>query len=125
MTVTTPSLAGTATVPAGGGRLRSALRSRRFTTGLAVLAAFALTALIGPWLTDDPHANSADLGLGPSGAHWLGTTQTGEDVFAQLVVSTRGTLLIGVAAALIATAVSVVVGIGGGFLGGIADETFS
>ncbi|MGW7694224.1 ABC transporter permease [Streptomyces asiaticus] len=109
----------------GRGWLRPALRSRRFTAGLAVLTAFVLTAVLGPWLVSDPDRFSQDLSVGPSGAHWLGTTQTGQDVFAQLVVSARGTLLIGGAAALLATAVSIVIGIGGGFLGGLADETFS
>ncbi|MEU0846103.1 ABC transporter permease [Streptomyces sp. NPDC005962] len=109
----------------GRGWLRPALRSRRFAAGLALLAVFVLTAALGPWLADDPNAFTADLGQAPSGAHWLGTTQTGQDVFAQLVVSARGTLLIGVASALIATVVSVVVGIGGGFLGGLADEVLS
>ncbi|MDT0543064.1 MULTISPECIES: ABC transporter permease [Streptomyces] len=111
--------------PAGRGLLRLALRSRRLAFGLGILAIFTLTALIGPWLVDDPEAVSVDLGQAPSGAHWLGTTQTGQDVFAQLVVSARGTLLIGAAAAVVATVISVVIGIGGGFLGGVADETIS
>jgi peptide/nickel transport system permease protein len=125
MTATLPTATTAPERPAGRGLLRLALRSRRLALGLGVLAVFALTALIGPWLADDPDAVSVDLGQGPSGAHWLGTTQTGQDVFAQLVVSARGTLVIGAAAAVIATAVSVVIGIGGGFLGGVADETIS
>ena len=107
------------------GRVRDALRSRRLTVGLVILAVLVLTALVGPLLVADPHEVSYDLGQPPSGEHWLGTTQTGQDVFAQLVVATRGTLLIGVAAAVLATVVSVVVGIGGGFLGGVADEALS
>ncbi|MGO4756871.1 ABC transporter permease, partial [Streptomyces sp. 2MCAF27] len=126
MTATLPTATTAPVRPVGGrGLLRLALRSRRLALGLGVLAVFALTALIGPWLVDDPDAVSVDLSQGPSGAHWLGTTQTGQDVFAQLVVSARGTLLIGAAVAALATAVSVVVGIGGGFLGGVADETIS
>ncbi|KAK1182991.1 ABC transporter permease [Streptomyces sp. NBS 14/10] len=125
MTATLPATTAPGRPVAGRGLLRLALRSRRLALGLGILAVFALTALIGPWLVDDPDAVSVDLSQGPSGAHWLGTTQTGQDVFAQLVVSARGTLLIGAAVAALATAVSVVVGIGGGFLGGVADETIS
>jgi peptide/nickel transport system permease protein len=116
-----------APVPAAGtrGRLRGALRSRRLRLGLGVLLFFALFGLIGPLFAGDPQATSTDLGQGPSAAHWLGTTQIGQDVLDQLVVSTRGSLLIGVVAGLVATAVSIVIGIGGGFLGGWADELLS
>ncbi|MEV3856909.1 ABC transporter permease [Streptomyces sp. NPDC050095] len=110
---------------ARSGRLRAALRSGRLRVGLAVVALFVLTALIGPLFLGDPQTVSQDLGQGPSGAHWLGTTQTGQDVFAQFVVAARGTLLIGAASALVATAVSVVIGIGGGFVGGLTDEALS
>ncbi|MFI6876534.1 ABC transporter permease [Streptomyces sp. NPDC050400] len=107
------------------GRLRAALRSRRLRIGLGVLAVLVLTALLGPLFLGDPNEIGPDLTRSPSAAHWLGTTQTGQDVFAQFVVATRGTLLIGGAAALVATAVSVVVGIGGGFAGGLTDEALS
>jgi peptide/nickel transport system permease protein len=46
-------------------------------------------------------------------------------VFAQLVVSTRATLLIGAGAGLLAPIVSVVIGITGGYAGGWIDETLS
>lgn len=127
MTTTTAQLIDPA-VPAaapGPGRWRRTLRSRRLVAGLAVLLLFALAAVIGPFLVGDPNAVSTDLNQGPSAAHWLGTTQLGQDVLAQLVVSARGTLFIGVAAALVASVVSIVIGIGGGFLGGLADEALS
>ena len=46
-------------------------------------------------------------------------------MFAQLVVSTRASLAIGVGAALLATVVSVVIGISGGYAGGFIDEALS
>ena len=61
----------------------------------------------------------------PSLAHWLGTTQIGQDVFEQLVVSTRASLAIGIGAGLLATVVSVVIGISGGYAGGFLDEALS
>ncbi|MEO3753779.1 ABC transporter permease [Streptomyces sp. B6B3] len=124
--LTTPSAAPAATSRGAGLTwLRSALRSRRLTAGLVILGVLALTAALGPWLVDNPNAVSEDFTEPPSGEHWLGTTQTGQDVFKQLVVSARGTLVIGFGAALIATAISIVIGIGGGFLGGLADDLFS
>ncbi|AXI76891.1 ABC transporter permease [Peterkaempfera bronchialis] len=117
--------------PSGGpaARLRAAWRtvrrSRRLSIGFVLIGIFVLVAIIGPLIATDPNGFSLDLGQPPSGAHWLGTTQTGQDVFDQLMVSTRTSLEIGAAAALIATAISVVIGIGGGFLGGWSDETLS
>lgn len=126
-----PPAATPAPAPSGGpaaplrNAWRTVRRSRRLTAGFAVIVFFALAAAVGPLLVHNPDAFSNDLGQGPSAAHWLGTTQTGQDVFSQLVVSTRGSLLIGGGAALLATVVSVLIGIGGGFLGGYPDEGLS
>ena len=74
-----------------------------------MIAAIALFGLVFPFVVQNPQAIS-DVGLSaPSGEHLLGTTQTGQDVFAQLAYATRGSLLIGVVGALV-----------GGFLGSIA-----
>jgi peptide/nickel transport system permease protein len=122
--VTAPPQTAATTVRLAG-RLRGALRSRRLLLGLAIVGFFALLAIIGPYLVVSPTAFSRAEWQPPSAAHWLGTTQLGQDVFAQVVVSARDTLAIGAGAGLIATAISVVIGIGGGYLGGAADETLS
>lgn len=100
-------------------------RSKRLWVGGGIVAFFALTAIIGPFFTGNANKLSRASYLAPSAAHWLGTTSFGQDVFAQLVNGARATLEIGAIAGLIATAVSIVIGIGGGFAGGIADEAFS
>jgi peptide/nickel transport system permease protein len=124
--LTTPTAAPAATSRGAGLTwLRAALRSRRLAVGLVILAVLGLAAALGPWLITEPNRVSDDLLQPPSGEHWLGTTQTGQDVLGQLIVSARGTLVIGFGAALIATVISILVGIGGGFLGGLADEAFS
>ena len=43
----------------------------------------------------------------PSGAHWLGTTHAGQDVFSQLLVGTRGVLVVGLVAGVGATVLAV------------------
>ena len=43
----------------------------------------------------------------------------------QLIVSARGTLEVGFAAAVIATAVALAIGVGGGFIGGISDDALN
>ena len=93
--------------------------------GLSLVGLIALFGIVGPFFVQDPTA-IRDIGLtGPSAQHWLGTTQTGQDVFAQLAHATRGSLQIGFLVGILATVLSAVFGIYGAYLGGIADEAFS
>jgi peptide/nickel transport system permease protein len=107
------------------GRLREAFRSRRLIAGTGIVGFFVLVAIIGPFFTSNPNQIGGPQYAGPSAHYWLGTTQTGQDVLAQLVVSTRASLEIGVGAALLATLVSIVIGIAGGYAGGIVDDILS
>jgi peptide/nickel transport system permease protein len=61
----------------------------------------------------------------PSGAHWLGTTSLGQDIWAQLVYGTRESLIIALVAGAFATVLSVLVGVSAAYLGGIADDVLS
>jgi ABC-type dipeptide/oligopeptide/nickel transport system permease subunit len=110
----------------GQSRLRSALRSGKLMAGVVILVIFVLVAIFGPLLvSQDPSALSSDALQGPSSHHWLGTSQTGQDIYSQLVISTRISMLVGFVAAAIATALSVVIGLIGGYVGGIIDEVLS
>lgn len=114
------------TAVTGRSTLRSALHSGKLMTGTAILAIFVIIAIVGPYLVStSPSALSSATLRAPSGAHWLGTTQTGQDVFAQLIDSTRISMLVGFVAAAIATVLSVIVGVIGGYAGGIIDELLS
>lgn len=112
----------------GTGRLtglRAAFRSPRLVAGVGIVGFFLLLGIFGPFFLSSPnHLGPSDLAA-PSLSHWLGTTQIGQDVFAQLVVCARATLEIGLGAGLLATIVSIVVGIGGGYAGGLVDESLS
>lgn len=118
---TAPDLA----APRLAGRLRETFRSGRLMAGAGITGFFALLAIIGPFFAPNPNQLSTATYQAPSAAHWLGTTQTGQDVFAQLVVSARASLEIGVGAGLLATVISVLIGITGGYLGGFVDEALS
>jgi ABC-type dipeptide/oligopeptide/nickel transport system permease subunit len=122
-----PQLAGASDTDAGGrSALRWALHSGKLMTGTVVLAVFVLVAIIGPYLVrTDPSALSSATLQPPSAAHWLGTTQTGQDIFAQLIVSTRISLLVGFVAAAVATVLSIIIGLAGGYAGGVVDELLS
>ena len=102
------------------------LRSWKIVTGLVILGFFVLMAAIGPLLVRaDPTTMSAAILQGPSSSHLLGTTQSGQDVLAQLVDGSRSTLIVAFLAAAIATFVSIAVGLAGGYLGGTSDELLS
>jgi peptide/nickel transport system permease protein len=107
-----------------GGRLRELFRSRRMLAGSVIVAVFVLTGVAGPFFIHNADALGPGW-AGPSPRYWLGTNELGQDVFAQLVVSTRASLEIGAGAGLVATVVSIGIGIGGGYAGGIADEALS
>ena len=93
--------------------------------GLALVGGVALFGLIGPFFVQDPTI-IRDIGMTPpSGEHILGTTQTGQDVFAQLAYATRGSLQIGLIVGVLATILSAFFGILGAYIGGFADEAFS
>lgn len=100
-------------------------RSRKLTVGLLVVGFFALVAIVGPFFFADANQVGNDQLAGPSGRHWLGTTNTGQDVFAQLVVATRGSVLIGAVVGVAATVISILIGVVGGYIGGHSDEGLS
>src|SRR5256712_13306760 len=124
-------------------------RSPKIIAGLVILAVFGVVAIIGRWIapyspnatdeqnwvqhvlvpgtgpgTDIP-ANFYPLPLGPSAAHWLGTTVFSQDAWSQLLSSTQATLFVGLLAAAIATILSILIGVSAGYLGGGADEGLS
>jgi peptide/nickel transport system permease protein len=101
------------------------LSSPRVLAGSIILAVFLVAAVIGPMLFHNPNAFVGQGATAPSGRFPLGTTQSGQSVLAQLVVSTRDSVMVGFLSAAIATALSIVVGIGGGFVSGWADDILS
>jgi peptide/nickel transport system permease protein len=94
--------------------------------GTVLLGLFILAAIIGPQVIPyDPNAVTPLTLKPPSAAHLLGTTQTGQDVLSQLLVGIRLTLELGLYVGVIATALSVIVGVTAAFLGGIWDDFLS
>jgi len=94
--------------------------------GVILLGVFILCAIIGPEVTPyDPSAIGAPPLRPPSGNNLLGTTATGGDVLSQLLVGIRLTMELAFWVGVIATALSVLVGVTAAFLGGIWDEVLS
>lgn len=97
----------------------------KLAIGLTIVGIIAFFAIVVPFFVQDPNKVS-DVGLtAPSAEHWLGTTQTGQDVFAQLAYACRGSLFIGVTVGILAVALSSFFGILGAYVGGATDEAFS
>jgi peptide/nickel transport system permease protein len=112
----------------GGGGLWTAIRtSRKAMIGFGIFALFVVLAAVPGWFTsvDSPNDLAFSPGMGPSSAHWLGTTSLGQDIWAQLVYGTRQSLVIALVAGLFATVLSVLVGVSAAYLGGVADDVLS
>ena len=102
------------------------LSSGKAVTGLVVLGIYLLFAVIGPWIAPyDPDARSTALVQPPSADHWFGTTHLGQDVFSQILVGTRGVMLVGLTAGILATILSILIGVTAGYLGGNWDDSLS
>jgi oligopeptide transport system permease protein len=96
------------------------LRNKAAVVSLAVLAALILLALIGPFFLPYDHETPdwAAFRAPPSieSGHFFGTDQNGRDVLARTLYGTRISLLV----ALVATAVSVIIGVFYGATAGYA-----
>jgi peptide/nickel transport system permease protein len=123
----TADVEATATLAPSRGRVRLP-RSPKILTGLGILTFFVLLAIIGPFVRPyDPTKSfaNATVPLAPSAAHWLGTTQLQQDVFSQLLVGGGSMILVALVSGVIATALSVIIGVTAGYRGGLTDDLLS
>jgi peptide/nickel transport system permease protein len=100
------------------------LRNPKSCLGLAMVAFVVLVALVAPLISvDDPNAfDILAAGQAPSWNHLFGTTDQGSDIFSQVVVGARHSLLLGAAAGALATGLAAILGITAGYMGGIVDD---
>jgi peptide/nickel transport system permease protein len=99
------------------------LGTRRGKFGLAVLGLFIFLAIFGEAIApDDPDASSLDVLAPPSSDHWLGTTESGADVFSQVLAGARISIVVGFAAAIISAVLGASVGLLSGYFGGWTDR---
>jgi len=100
--------------------------SRKVAIGSAIVGFFIVVGLFGPFFMPyNPNATSNLFIAPPSGAHWLGTTVVGEDIFSQLIYGTRTSVFWGLATGLLVTVLSVLVGLIGGYFGGWTDDSLT
>ncbi|MQT34024.1 ABC transporter permease subunit [Pseudomonas sp. FSL R10-1350] len=103
-------------------------RSRKVPLGplLALLfLAFLIVAALLPQLFThaDPLAIVPHDAFHPPGwAHWFGTDQSGRDIFSRVIYGTRQSLLIGLAATVLAMSIAIALGLLGGLGGARLDR---
>jgi len=113
-----------ASVPTGGGGDVRALllNTWRGRIGIVVIGISVFVAIFGSLLAPyNPTASSLDVLAPPSWSHVLGTTENGSDVFSQILVGARVSIVVGFAAALISAVLGAAVGLAGGYFGGWVD----
>jgi peptide/nickel transport system permease protein len=114
--------------PRGHGRmpnwLRLLLANPKSRVGLVLVGFMVTLALIAPWISVN---NPTDFNVfatrqAPSWNHLFGTTDQGSDIFSQVALGARRSLILGVGAATLATFLAAVLGILAAYSGGVVDE---
>jgi len=103
------------------------LRNPKSRLGLVMVGFMIVIAVIAPLISvPDPTAFSLlDARQAPSWHHLFGTTDQGSDIFSQVVVGARRSLLLGAAAGALATVLATTLGILAAYSGGIVDEAIN
>lgn len=99
-------------------------RSRVAVIGLSIVLFWVLVAIFAPLLAPhDPYAqNERAINQPPSPTYPLGTDKLGRDVLSRLIWGSRTILILAPLSVLGAVAVGTVLGLVGGYFGGIVDE---
>ena len=101
-------------------------QKRAAVAAAAVIAALALLAVVGPWLSPysydalDWQHLAAPPGL--TASHWLGTDPLGRDLYVRTLYGLRLSLLIGVLATAVSVGIGVAWGAIAGYVGGRTDS---
>ncbi|MHA6764251.1 ABC transporter permease [Streptacidiphilus sp. PAMC 29251] len=102
---------------------RAIRHNGKAAAGLLILLLFVIMAAVPNLIVPGNPATITDaVSQGSSSKHLLGTTALGQDVLVQVVHGARPALLIAVVAGLLATVISVLVGISAAYLGGAWDD---
>jgi len=104
-------------------KIRVFARNKAAVGGVLILAIFTFMAIAAPILTpyNPVTENLNSVFQSPSWAHPFGTDDLGRDVLSRIMYGGRYTLMIGVAAVSLATAIGVPLGLISGYFGGRID----
>src|SRR5436305_1357769 len=123
MTATSPELAAGAAEPEGAPASRRPL-PLQLKAGLLITGTIVALGLLAPWIAPHPWdtISMRTRFLAPNATYWLGTDEYGRDVLSRLLVGTRLSLAMGLAATLVSLSVGVPVGLAAGYFRGKTDE---
>ena len=101
-------------------------RNKLAVIGMIIFASLVLLAIfadqIADYETEAIKINIPERLQGPSAEHWLGTDESGRDVFARIIHGGRTSLWIGFVATLFSLAIGGILGSVSGYFGGWLDE---
>src|SRR5262249_30389821 len=101
-------------------------RNRAATAGTWIITVLAFVVVVGPWLS--PHTYDftdwGNLSIGPDLAsrHFFGTDTLGRDLFVRTLYGGRISLTVGIVATLVSLAIGVSYGAIAGYFGGRVDD---
>lgn len=105
---------------------RRLLRNKAAVVSLAVLGVIALLALCAPWLSPHPYDEVywERIQMPPdfANAHWFGTDGNGRDLFVRTLYGARVSLAVGILATGVSLIIGVLYGAVAGFVGGRVDN---
>lgn len=103
--------------------MKRALSNPLALSGLIIISCILLLALLAPLIAPyEPDAIDVQaILLSPSSSHWMGTDALGRDVFTRMLYGARISLLVGLVAVGIATAIGIVLGAIAGYYRGWVD----
>jgi peptide/nickel transport system permease protein len=91
--------------------------------GIIILVLVIALAILTPLLSRyDPSQQSSSSLLSPSGNHWLGTNQVGQDIWSQLLYGARTSLAVGFGVGILSLILSILFGISTALIGGLYDK---
>ncbi|MFD0331373.1 ABC transporter permease [Streptacidiphilus monticola] len=105
--------------------LRRFLRNRPALAGTAVFLALVLFSLLGGSFTHWQYTDTDFTALTqpPGAAHWFGTNQGGNDLYAEAVHGLQRSLVIAVSVSVFTLVIAAVVGAGAAYLGGRVEKS--
>jgi oligopeptide transport system permease protein len=99
-------------------------RNRLATLGVVILAGFVLAAALAPWIAPFPY-DKTNLSYGakpPTRTHLLGTDELGRDLFTRVLYGARISFAVGILATLVSLTIGVTWGSIAGSVGGRLDH---
>jgi peptide/nickel transport system permease protein len=105
--------------------LRRFLRRKSGVIAMVILVLIFLLAYVGPYLTRWKFDEFDQISIlqGPSSSHFFGVDELGRDVYARTLKGLQKSLIIGVVAAFITTAIAAAAGSVAGYFGRYVDQS--